>query len=210
MSRVCEPRSPGRPKSEQKRKQILSGAADLLLSNGYSNSSMEAVAKASGVSKQTVYSHFTSKDALYTAIIEDKCQQYQIQDASINVSTQALDEILTIIGLRFIKLLTDKNVIAMYQLVIGESKLNNHVAQLFYDAGPLHSIKIVAQLLQQHPSSALNNDAAMETAHDFFNLLKSDFHMLSMLQLPYALNDKNAQQHAKKVAAKTLALIGVQ
>lgn len=202
-------RSPGRPKSDQKRKQILHGASELLLSKGYSNTSMDAVAKASGVSKQTVYSHFTNKDALYNAIIESKCQQYQIEEASICINTQALEDILYQIGHRFIQLLRDDNVVAMYKLVIGESNQNTHVAQLFYDAGPLHSVKIVAKLLAQHPQSQLSNEHATEMAHDFFNLLKGDFHMMSMLHLPVNFDQESQLLHAQKVAQKTVTLIGL-
>lgn len=207
MSKTSATRSVGRPKSAQKRKQILQGAADLLLAKGYSHTSMEAVAKASGVSKQTVYSHFTSKESLYRAIIESKCEEYQIENASVCVDSQALEEILRGIGYNFIQLLQDENVIAMYKVVIGESSKNSEVAQLFYEAGLQHSCRIVATLFTLHPSSQLSPDCALEAAHDFFNLLKSDFHMLSMLGLSYTLSESEQLALSKKVAKKTLAIM---
>ncbi len=51
----------GRPKSDKKRQQILDAAAQLFASQGYTNTSLETVAAAAGVSKQTIYSHFSSK-----------------------------------------------------------------------------------------------------------------------------------------------------
>lgn len=207
MTSKATQRAPGRPKSEQKRMQILSGASELLLAQGYDNTSMEAVAKASGVSKQTVYSHFTNKEALYKAIIETKCAQYQIEEATICIESQSLTDTLTLIGYKFTKLLNDDNVIAMYKLVIGESKPNDHSTKLFYDTGPLHSVQIVANLLMQHPASKLSEAQAKEASHDFFNLLKSDFHLLSMLQLPFNLSDEEQHLHAHKVATKTMLLI---
>jgi len=209
MSKTPAVRAVGRPKSEQKRTQILQGAAELLLANGYSHTSMEAVAKASGVSKQTVYSHFTNKDALYRAVIENKCEQYQIENASMCVASEPLVDILTGIGYNFIQLLQDENVIAMYKVVIGESSQNKHVAQLFYEAGLLHSAKIVAKLFALHPSTQLSDSQAMEASHDFFNLLKSDFHMLSMLGLPHALSDSKQRSLSEKVARKTLLLLPI-
>jgi TetR/AcrR family transcriptional repressor of mexJK operon len=207
MTKLEAPRTAGRPKSLQKRRQILESASQLLLQNGFGNTSMDAVAKASGVSKQTVYSHFANKDALYNAVIETKCEEYRIEDASISLETQSLSDVLELIGRRFIQLLNDKNVIAMYKVVIGESKPGSPEAKLFYDAGPLHSIEMITKLLMAHPSSQLNETQAKEASLDFFNLLKTDFHMLSILNLPYQLSPEHEIQYARKVARKTLAII---
>ena len=62
-------RKQGRPKSEEKYHLILHAASCLFLKEGFANTSMDTVAKASGVSKQTVYSHFEGKDALFKAAI---------------------------------------------------------------------------------------------------------------------------------------------
>jgi len=209
MQKTSEQRAPGRPKSEEKRQQILSCASDLFLAHGYSNTSMDAVAKESGVSKQTVYSHFNNKDALFNAVIECKCEMYQVEEASICVTSQALQDILGAIGLSIIKLLNDENVISMYKVVIGESKHDTKVAHLFYEAGPRHSLALIARLLTQHPESLLSEEKAKEAAIDFFNLLKSDFHMRGILQLPYELPESRQRALSKRVAVKTIAIIQI-
>ena len=43
---------------------------------------MDALAEAAGVSKATVYSHFTDKNALYQALIQNKVANYQLDDLS--------------------------------------------------------------------------------------------------------------------------------
>lgn len=202
-------RTAGRPKSLQKRQQILICASELLLTHGYAKTSMDSVAKESGVSKQTVYSHFNNKDALFNAVIESKCETYKIEEASICVANQPLGSLLNTIGLSFIKLLNDDNVISMYKVVIGESKQDSRVAQLFYEAGPLHSIELVSKLLMEHPDSLLSLAQAKEASHDFFNLLKSDFHMRGILHLPYEFPESKQKLLAKNVSAKTLAIINI-
>lgn len=209
MQNIVKQRAPGRPKSLEKRQQILTCAAELLLTHGYNNTSMDAVAKESGVSKQTVYSHFNNKDALFNAVIESKCKMYQVEEASICVTNQALKEVLYTIGLSFIKLLNDDNVISMYKVVIGESKQDSRVSQLFYEAGPLHSINLVTTLFKQHPDSMLSELQANEASLDFFNLLKGDFHMRGILHLPYDLPESAQIALAKSVSLKTIAIIGI-
>jgi AcrR family transcriptional regulator len=61
----------GRPRSQQAHKAVLDAAAELLLDQGLSAVSMDAVAKRAGVSKATIYRWWPTKetlalDALYT------------------------------------------------------------------------------------------------------------------------------------------------
>ena len=50
------------PMVAEKAEQILNGAMPEFLQNGYACTSMDKVAKSAGVSKQTLYSHFSYKD----------------------------------------------------------------------------------------------------------------------------------------------------
>nr|WP_136251403.1 TetR/AcrR family transcriptional regulator [Ningiella ruwaisensis] len=199
--------TPGRPKSAEKRKQILESAGELFLSHGYERTSMEMVAKSSDVSKQTVYSHFKNKDALYNAVIESKCIAYQLETVSICDASRSLRSILTQFADKFIRLLSDEQVIAMYNAVIGEASNAPHVAKLFYDAGPVHSIELICQLFQNHPESQLEKNLAHEAAVDFFNLLKGEYHMRSLLHMPFQLDDAAIQRKANRCAQKTVLII---
>jgi TetR/AcrR family transcriptional repressor of mexJK operon len=60
----------GRPPSAAKRTAILAAATDAFLRAGYRDTSLDAVAAAAGVSKQTIYSHFSDKDSLFMAAVD--------------------------------------------------------------------------------------------------------------------------------------------
>ena len=87
-------------KSEQKRVQILHSAIDLFCHQGFSNTSMDEVAKHAGVSKQTVYSHFGSKDDLFVASIESKCVVHQLTE-NLLVDASQPEVVLTIFAQQF-------------------------------------------------------------------------------------------------------------
>lgn len=59
--------------------QILQGAMQEFLHNGYVGTSMDKVAATAGVSKPTVYNYFKDKEGLFRALIqyvaESRCQQ---------------------------------------------------------------------------------------------------------------------------------------
>ncbi len=56
--------------SDRKKQQIILGAVEEFHKNGFSGTSMDAVAQTAGVSKRTVYNHFPSKDELFIGIIQ--------------------------------------------------------------------------------------------------------------------------------------------
>ncbi|WP_100642670.1 TetR/AcrR family transcriptional regulator [Alteromonas facilis] len=196
----------GRPKSEEKRQAIMACASRLFLSNGFTNTSMDLVAKEAGVSKQTVYSHFRNKDDLYTAVIDAKCREYRLDASRLEGCDAPCQEVLFEIANQTISLLQDSDVIAMYKVVIGEANNNPRVAELFYRAGPQQSVKTVASILASfYPS--LSEEQAQSFAVDFFNLLKADFHMRSLLQLQFTLSQEQQRLVCLRVCQQIQTLI---
>jgi AcrR family transcriptional regulator len=54
---------------ERRRPQVLDAALGLFLEHGYEGTSMEAIARAAGVTKPVVYACFPSKDELFRALL---------------------------------------------------------------------------------------------------------------------------------------------
>jgi TetR/AcrR family transcriptional repressor of mexJK operon len=187
----------GRPKSVKKRKQILTSAGELFLTSGFSGCSMEMVAKQSGVSKQTVYSHFSNKEALFLAVIEDKCAEYQLDDRHLEVADYSLLQILRERGLQIVKLLHDDQVIAIYRVIIGEVNSNPRVAKLFYQAGPKHSLEYLTKCFLIFAKQPIIEEFAHKCAVTFFSLLQSEFHIKSILGLDFALSDPEQIAHVE-------------
>ena len=63
---------------------------------------MDAVAKEAGVSKLTVYSHFSDKETLFSAAIEAKCQNMLPMPIFKLEPGQPIRTTLTRIGLAFL------------------------------------------------------------------------------------------------------------
>jgi AcrR family transcriptional regulator len=55
---------------ERRRPQVLDAALDLFLERGYEGTSMDAVARAAGVTKPVVYACFAGKDELFRALLQ--------------------------------------------------------------------------------------------------------------------------------------------
>lgn len=81
MSRESARRPPTGPRAELKRQAIVEAARELFLREGF-GVGMDAIAAAAGVSKVTVYNHFGSKEALFTAVITGALDAPLTGDAS--------------------------------------------------------------------------------------------------------------------------------
>jgi TetR/AcrR family transcriptional regulator, regulator of autoinduction and epiphytic fitness len=76
----------------KKRATILDGAIDVFISMGYELASMDKIAETAGVSKRTVYNHFSSKENLFQAIVNDFLAQRQILKIITYNSEKSLEE----------------------------------------------------------------------------------------------------------------------
>jgi AcrR family transcriptional regulator len=64
-------KSGGGRRSEAKRREILSAARALFMSEGYDETGMEAVARQACVSTATLYAHFAGKAELFRAMVDE-------------------------------------------------------------------------------------------------------------------------------------------
>ncbi|MDG1691076.1 MAG: TetR/AcrR family transcriptional regulator [Alphaproteobacteria bacterium] len=133
----CPPNSParGRPKDASKREGILAAASSLFLNRGFHGTSMDALAEAAGVSKATVYSHFTDKNALYQALIRNKVANYQLDDLSPYLGWDMRAD-LEMIGRNILDLIFDPEALAMLRMVIYEGQQVPGLSEMFRTAGP--------------------------------------------------------------------------
>ncbi|MEM7763975.1 MAG: TetR/AcrR family transcriptional regulator [Pseudomonadota bacterium] len=165
----------GRPKSGAKREAILDAAACHFLSEGYGRTSMDAIAAAANVSKQTVYSHFSNKDELFRQCILSKVRAYGLDVADFDPA-MPLDAALTEIGHRFLGLLGDDDVIRMHQQLIAETATFPKLANTFYETGPKATIDAIATFIAANTAAGQSAVAdPQEAASDFLLLIEGHY-----------------------------------
>ena len=197
---------PGRPKSEEKRAAIQKAASELFLSGGLGGTSMDAVAERAGVSKQTVYSHFDSKEALFRACIKSKIASYGFAESALPPDIE-LAQALHHIAQRFLDLLFDEEVVAIYRTVIGESLSYPKLAELFYETGPRATIDAVGRFLaEQMERGSLRPDDPHYTAVLFLNMVRGQYHMMLLMNLRPYLSSERLKAHIAKAVQQFLVL----
>lgn len=197
----------GRPKDPEKSKQILESAGELFKEKGFATTSMDAIAQHAGVSKQTLYSHFSGKDDLFKQVIKCKVDHYQFDDLESQLSWD-IQEDLCKIGHFLLGLVLDEEAVGMMATVISEARKAPKVAGLFYETGPGRVNATLEKYLKaQHGRGAIVIDDPHELAILFMNMLKGEWHMQALMNAHPDINAEHLEKHVRKTVERFLTLV---
>lgn len=116
-----------------RREQILTIARRSFLQDGYSRTSMSAIAAELGGSKGTLWSHFPSKDALFRAVLAAATASFQSEIAELLVPSASLDRTLKHFCVTYLTHATSMDAVKMFRLIAAEQDRLPEMCQLLND-----------------------------------------------------------------------------
>ena len=143
------------PRAIAKRTQILNAARRLFPERGFERTSMEAIRELAGVSKPTLYNHFSSKEALFagvlTQLIDDLTEEWlpaiayerslatqdDLQKALLELTQKALTSFMR------------TEYLALVRVVIAETARFPQLGEILRTAGPERALQAVTTLLER-------------------------------------------------------------
>ena len=131
-----------------KAQQILHGALPEFLQHGYSCTSMERIARSAGVSKQTLYSYYSDKDGLFTALIENMTRQ-KFQLIWSKQLTGEPKIVLRELANRMLREVQEEEYLNFVRLIISQSGKRADLSQLFLKTVSKPAIQYLAQYFEQ-------------------------------------------------------------
>lgn len=208
MARKLKRLSAKRLPDEAKHEAILKAAIKLFLKEGYANTTMDAVAHAARVTKQTVYAHYHSKDELFKQMISQLCHKHTPQ-ASLADQGQKIDVVLYQVGVGFLNMATSAEGLAAIRLVVAEAKRHPRMAQLFYESGTQRMISLMSDFLKQRNKQGQISIPDTESAASyFFAMLKGRYHLRMILGIKPAPSSKDKEAHVRETVRIFMALYG--
>jgi TetR/AcrR family transcriptional repressor of mexJK operon len=132
----------------EKKLQILQAAQRVFLRNGYERASMDAIALEAGVGKMTVYRQYTDKHTLFIACMNDQCREMLVPDRY--ESAASLDEAESMLidyGHIVVDLITRRDIVMLFRMMIGEINRFNGLGDVFYRGGPGQAISVIERIL---------------------------------------------------------------
>ena len=165
-------------RSARKRRAILDAATEVFLKSGYLGTNMDEIAALSVVSKQTVYKHFSSKEALFIEIVSSMTtgagdlvhneipRLGKDGDLAVYLRDYALLQLTIVLTPRIMQL---------RRLVIGEVTRFPELAKVLYERGPARAMATLASIFQQLGERGLLQIDDPKLAASHFNwLIMSD------------------------------------
>ena len=197
-NKVLPPSGPGRPKDLAKRKAILEAAKTLFLSNGYDGSSMDAIAAEAGVSKLTVYSHFTDKEKLFAEAVKSKCEE-QLPELLFELDDQVpIAQTLLNIGRGFNLLINSRESVELHRVMVSLAAQDSTLSRMFYEAGPQRVLHGMEELLRSADKSGrLRVPDPLSAADQFFCLIKGGANFRLLIGCGEALQGSEAEAHVR-------------
>ena len=151
MTTIDAPAEPvGR--SERKHRAILEAAQEMFLAGGYLGTNMDELAARSRVSKQTVYKHFGSKEALFVELVTsmtDAAGDRVHHEVADPVEAEDLVPYLEAYADRQLEIVMTPELLQLRRLVIGEVARFPELAEALYEHGPKRAIGTLAAMFER-------------------------------------------------------------
>jgi TetR/AcrR family transcriptional repressor of mexJK operon len=160
--------------STRRRRAILEAATTAFLRTGYLGTSMDEVAAAGGVSKQTVYKHFADKERLFSSIVTsavDEVSDPVYREVLDLEDSGDLEADLRGLARRQLALVMQPRLLRLRRLVIGEADRFPELGRTFYERGPGRTIAALATAFERLAARGVLDVADPQLAAQHFNWL---------------------------------------
>ena len=183
-----------RPSTQKKMEAIFEASKQEFFANGFAGASIEAIAASAGVSKVTIYNHFSDKKTLFREMLQDHVSHIRQNFEISNLDEKGLREILTFAGNEMINFLTQKKMVRFERMLGAEVNRDPSIGNFFREAGPGSLLTSLLNLLQAAiDRGEIQSDNLMHSAEMFPGLVMGRLDLM----LRYGLELEMSEQHKK-------------
>lgn len=173
--------------------------------------SMDAIAAAANVSKQTLYNQFGNKEELFKAMIADRAA---VMRAPLNAS--ALErhprEMLTDVARQYYTHACAPHEIGYYRMMIGASQQFPDIGRAYYEAGPKQMLDALSQWMAREERLGrldTGGDPQMAAEH-FLSLITGHIEAKGLLGIGAEMSPTEIERRAKFCADVFMRAFGPQ
>ncbi len=162
-------------KKGRKFEQVLEGAREVFMADGFEGASVDTIAKVACVSKATLYSYFPDKRLLFMEVA--KCECCRQADEAIELIDMAAppETVLTEAATRMLNFFLSDFGMRVFRICVAESDRFPELGREFYESGPaLLRNRMVEYLSEAVARGTLEIDDMELAADQFAELCKAD------------------------------------
>ena len=172
---------------------MLQRSLGVFLERGYQGASLDELARASGVTKRTIYTDYGDKEGLFAAMVDTLA-------GGISQGPDAAADTLLSLATRIVFRIHSDELVSLHRLVIAESPRLPELAKSFYEhTDARHIAALRVHLVEDHGADA----GALAPA--LFSLLLGERHRQRLLGVRGAASEPEAAT----IARQALRLLGL-
>jgi TetR/AcrR family transcriptional regulator, mexJK operon transcriptional repressor len=149
-------------KPKAKEQEVLDVATAYFLKHGYQGASINAMARSSGISKESIYRYFSSKKQLFEAVIGRELVEYQESLRRLQAAkTLDLRNALIAVAETVLGVVTTDRTMALRRLIFDEARRSPDLGQHYYKIGPERAFAAFEEIFKSHQSRSDFDPAAL-------------------------------------------------
>lgn len=155
--------------------QVLHGARDIFMRDGFEGASVDDIARAAGVSKATLYSYFPDKRLLFMEVASHQCCRQADETMHRIDLTQPPRVVLRQVAESFLSFILSDMGQRIFRICVAESDRFPELGQQFYESGPMTMRAALVDYLDSAIARGeVQTDDCNLAADQFAELCKAD------------------------------------
>ncbi|NIZ11136.1 TetR/AcrR family transcriptional regulator [Pseudooceanicola sp. HF7] len=189
--------------------QVLDGAREVFLRDGFEGANVDDIARAASVSKATLYSYFPDKRLLFLEVARQEFRRQADSAGCIVQPDLPPRDMLEHAAKRMVDFFTNPMSVSTYRLCVSEAERFPDLARDFYEHGPLLAEKMLCLYFEKavERGELVIEDHSM-AAHQFFELCKAEIFASQLFCPDIKISAERARQVAHEAVETFLARYG--
>ena len=182
----------------------------MFLRLGYVSASVDLIAAEAGVSKQTIYNHFHSKEELFKEIVTDITSALMAPLEVPCAAEAPVAQVLEALARDFLILTLKPSTLALYRLIVAEAERFPDLGRELYAVGSGRVIRSLADYLARETKTGrLAIEAPERAAEQFIGMLGGRIQLRALLGVSDRPGDTELEERAKQAVSGFLSLYAV-
>ncbi|MDK3019933.1 TetR/AcrR family transcriptional regulator [Pseudodonghicola flavimaris] len=189
--------------------QVLSGAREVFMADGFEGASVDDIARAAGVSKATLYSYFPDKRILFIEVVTNECNLMAERALNELDASRPPREVLTTAAHHILSSLLSEFSQRIFRIVLAERERFPELGSAFYACGPEMGTRRLSEYLAEAVAqgSLVIDDIPM-AAEQFSELCKARLWVRAMFGVQNRFSEAEIDEVARNAVDMFMSRYG--
>ena len=129
--------APQAPRKGRKYDDVLAGAREVFLTQGFEGANVDDIARVAGVSKATLYSYFPDKRLLFMEVARTECQRLADEYVELIDTRAGPETVLRMAAERMLGVMLSDFGQRVFRICVAEADRFPDLGRQFYESGPM-------------------------------------------------------------------------